>query len=281
VEGAISELSPEAPISALGSDTAIDAVTELAPDTPLTELNAETSIAALAPDTSIGQITELSPDTTVAELTPDTSIVALASDTSIGQITEIAPDMTITPDTSIGSIASDVSLESVVSVSTSASSIAMQAISSIVQIASNPSAAAFQAISTIASLASHARIPSMPKLPSFRGSSSTPGNVEDHLSDGETVMEQVDIVRRRKLFAKKTVHLVRTNTDRLFFCSKLYGQKRGKDLVLGRNSNAEKVKDRSIKITRADGKTVKLKFKNPEDRDPWIEKLQEIIRSLE
>lgn len=123
-------------------------------------------------------------------------------------------------------------------------------------------------------------VPSIPKMPSFGGGAEKAGQVEDHLKPGETVKEQVDIVRRKMLFAKKTVHLVRTNTDRLFFCSELYGEKRGDDLVLGKSSTAEALKDKTIKLKTADGKEVALTFKNHADRDPWIAKFQEIIRSL-
>jgi hypothetical protein len=122
-------------------------------------------------------------------------------------------------------------------------------------------------------------IPSIPKMPSLGGGEKA-GKVEDHLKPGETVKEEVDIVKRKMLFAKRTVHLIRTSTDRLFFCSELYGEKRGDDLVLGRSSNVEQLKDNTIKLTTADGKTVALTFKNAADRDPWVSKFQDIIRSL-
>jgi hypothetical protein len=37
-------------------------------------------------------------------------------------------------------------------------------------------------------------------------------HIEDHLKGGETVKDEVDVERRRKLFFKKIVHLVRTST---------------------------------------------------------------------
>jgi hypothetical protein len=123
-------------------------------------------------------------------------------------------------------------------------------------------------------------LPSIPKMPSFGGSKEKEGKVDDFLNAGETVKEQADIVRRRKLFLKKTVHLIRTSTDRLFFCSELYGEKRGDDLVLGKSSTVEPLKDNTIKIKTADGKEVALTFKNLADRAPWIAKLQEIIQGL-
>jgi hypothetical protein len=123
-------------------------------------------------------------------------------------------------------------------------------------------------------------LPSIPKLPSFGGSKEREGKVEDFLNPDETVKEQVDTVRRRLLFSKRTFHLIRTSTDRLFFCSQLYGEKHGDDLVLGKDSTVEPLKDRTVKIKTAVGKSVALTFKNPADRDPWIGKLQEVIRGL-
>jgi hypothetical protein len=123
-------------------------------------------------------------------------------------------------------------------------------------------------------------MPNMPKMGSLMKSKEAEGSIEDHLLPGETVADQVDLQRRRKLFAKKTVHLVRTSTNRLFFCSKLYGQKRGDDLVLGKGSTVAPVKGNILKVKSADGKEITMTFKNPGERDPWKAKFESIIESL-
>jgi hypothetical protein len=106
------------------------------------------------------------------------------------------------------------------------------------------------------------------------------GNIEDWLSGGETVKEQVDLIRRRKLFMKKTVHLVLTSTNRLFFCSALYGEKRGDDLVLGKNSKLTPVKAQVLEVIDSDEEKIVLTFKNTRERDDWKSKLQEVIDAL-
>jgi hypothetical protein len=117
-------------------------------------------------------------------------------------------------------------------------------------------------------------MPAIPAMPSFGGGEKA-GKIEDHLKDGETVKAEVDVERRRKFFFKKTVHFIRTSTDRLFFVSQLYGEQRGPDLVLASDSKIEKVKDNTLKVTTK-GKATTIVLKDASKTEEWKGYLEEV-----
>jgi hypothetical protein len=122
-------------------------------------------------------------------------------------------------------------------------------------------------------------IPSAPSLPSLGsfGKKKEAGKLEDHLEEGEQVVEgPVDIKRRSKLFSKKVVKMVKTDKGRFIVMSDIFSEIR-QVYEFGGKARVAAEKTDVLKFVDAKGKAYPMIFTTESDRDKWKGLFEEAI----
>jgi hypothetical protein len=108
-----------------------------------------------------------------------------------------------------------------------------------------------------------------------------PGHLEDHLEEGEEVVEgPVDIKRRSKLFGKKIVKMVKTSTGRFLVMSGNYSEIR-QVYEFGPKARVSPDKNDILKFVDAKGKAYPMIFTTAADRDKWKGLFEEAIAAAQ